>query len=103
MEWTGLVLGGLWAQEAPVLFLGLLSLGNAGGAPSRLVRTQKPRLWLCPVVYLSILASFSSYKERRGALTILPASVCELPHALSGSQPGSAFAVQRFRLMRLRR
>lgn len=47
MERVGFVLGGIWAQEAPVLFLDLLSsLGNAEEAPSRQVRTQKPGLWL---------------------------------------------------------
>lgn len=78
MEWAGFVLGRIWAQEALCSLDLLSSLGSAGGARSRLVRTQKPRLWLCPAVYLSLWASFSPYKER-GALTILSTRVCKLP------------------------
>lgn len=58
----------------------LSSLGNAGGTHPRLVRTQKPRLWLCPLVYLSLFPH-----KKRSTLTILSTSVCELP--LSPGKP----------------
>lgn len=65
MEQVGFVLGGIRAQEAPVLFLDLLSsLGNAEKAHC-----------------LSLWALFSPYKER-SSLTILPTSVCKLPLSL---------------------